>query len=39
MCSGGIALLQRLELTASQGVVTARQKSAEGIVDVQGRSA
>ena len=33
MCSGGTALLLRPELTASQGAVTARQKSAEGIVD------
>ena len=33
MCPGGIALLQRLGLTAPQGVVTARQKSAEGVVD------
>jgi len=32
VCSGVIALLQRLGLTASQGAVTARQKSAEGIV-------
>ena len=35
MCSRGIALLQRLGLTVSQEAVTARQKSAEGILGVQ----
>ncbi len=39
MCLGGIALLQRPGLTVSQEAVTACQKSAEGIVGAQSRSA